>query len=77
MYLNQNKPIYRLLLNEWTPDEVKKGMNNLKENIEMKSLQDAGISRQWADWIIGINLTSVATLRYGGTGKERKMKLWL
>ena len=73
MYLNQNKPIYRLLLNEWTPDEVKKGMNNLKQNIEMKSLQDAGISRQWADWIIGINLTSVATLRYGGTGKERKM----
>ena len=73
MYLNQNKPIYRLLLNEWTPDEVKKGMNNLKENIEMKSLQDAGISRQWADWIIGINLTSVATLRYGGTCKERKM----
>ena len=73
MYLNQNKPIYRLLLNEWTPDEVRKGMNNLKENIEMKSLQDAGISRQWADWIIGINLTSVATLRYGGTGKERKI----
>lgn len=73
MYLNQNKPIYRLLLNEWTPDEVRKGMNNLKKNIEMKSLQDAGISRQWADWIIGINLTSVATLRYGGTGKERKM----
>lgn len=73
MYLNQNKPIYRLLLNEWTPDEIRKGMNNLKENIEMKSLQDAGISRQWADWIIGINLTSVATLRYGGTGKERKM----
>ena len=32
---------------KWTPDEVRKGMNNLKENIEMKSLQDAGISRQW------------------------------
>ncbi|MBE6049997.1 MAG: type IA DNA topoisomerase [Clostridium sp.] len=64
MYLNQDKPIYRLLLNEWTPDEVKKGMKNLKKNEEMKFLQDAGISRQWADWIIGINLTSVATLRY-------------
>ncbi len=70
MYLNSNKSIYRLLLNEWTPDEVRKGMKNLKENIEMKSLQDAGISRQWADWIIGINLTSVATLRYSqGKGK--------
>ena len=72
MYLNQNKPIYRLLLNEWTPDEVKKGMNNLKPNSEMKPLQDAGIGRQMADWVIGINLTSVATLRYGGNGKDRK-----
>lgn len=70
MYLSQNKPIYRLLLNEWTPDEVRKGMGSLKENIEMKSLQDAGISRQWADWMIGINLTSVATLRYNPNEKK-------
>ena len=66
------KPIYRLLLNEWTEDEVKKGMNNLKPNSEMKPLQDAGIGRQMADWVIGINLTAVATLRYGGNGKDRK-----
>ena len=67
------KPIYRILLNEWTEDEVKKGINNLKLNSEMKSLQDAGIGRQLADWVIGINLTSVATLRYGGNGKDRKL----
>ena len=64
LYFNEKKPVYRLLLNEWTAEEVKKGMNNLKPNEEMKSLQDAGIGRQWADWVIGINLTSVATLRY-------------
>ncbi|AIY80495.1 type IA DNA topoisomerase [Clostridium botulinum] len=63
-YLNIQKPIYRLLLNEWTPDEVKKGMGSLKENKEMQFLQDAGIGRQWTDWIIGINLTSVSTLKY-------------
>ena len=63
-YLNVEKPIYRLLLNEWTPDEVKKGMANLKNNIELQPLQDAGIGRQWTDWIIGINLTSVSTLKY-------------
>ncbi|MGN2348276.1 DNA topoisomerase [Clostridium cagae] len=63
-YLNIQKPIYRLLLNEWTPDEVKKGMESLKENKEMQFLQDAGIGRQWTDWIIGINLTSVSTLKY-------------
>lgn len=63
-YLQVKKPIYRLLLNEWTPDEVQKGMASLKDNKEMEPLQDAGIGRQWSDWIIGINLTSVSTLKY-------------
>ncbi|WP_294401670.1 type IA DNA topoisomerase [uncultured Clostridium sp.] len=63
-YFKVEKPIYRLLLNEWTPDEVKKGMESLKDNKEMQPLQDAGIGRQWSDWIIGINLTSVSTLKY-------------
>lgn len=60
----------RLLLNEWTPGEVRKGLSSLIPNREMSNLKDAGISRQWADWVIGINLTSVATLKYqrGWTG---------
>ncbi len=70
LYLNTKKPVFRILLNEWTAEEVKKGMGKLKSNEEMKSLQDAGIGRQWADWIIGINLTSVATLRYNPNDKK-------
>jgi DNA topoisomerase III len=70
LYLNKKKPVFRILLNEWTAEEVKKGMANLKPNEEMKSLQDAGIGRQWADWMIGINLTSVATLRYNPNDKK-------
>ncbi|MED4355068.1 DNA topoisomerase [Schinkia azotoformans] len=62
--LKVNKPVFRLLLNEWTPDEVLKGLDSLKSNEELRPLQDAGISRQWSDWVIGINLTSVATLKY-------------
>ena len=62
--LNPQKKVYRLLLNEWTPSEVVKGLQNIKPNTEMRPLQDAGVSRQWADWVIGINLTSVATLQY-------------
>ncbi|MER1985111.1 MAG: DNA topoisomerase [Solibacillus sp.] len=62
--------VYRLLLNEWTPDEVLRGLAEIRPNSAMKPLQDAGISRQWADWILGINLTSVATLKYQkGSGK--------
>lgn len=68
--LKTQKEVYRLLLNEWTPDEVLKGLQNMKPNTEMRPLQDAGIGRQWADWVIGINLTSVATLKYQkGSGK--------
>ena len=70
LYLNVKKPIFRILLNEWTEEELKKGMADLKPNEEMKSLQDAGISRQWSDWIIGINLTSAATLRYNPGDKK-------
>ncbi|MBD1381764.1 type IA DNA topoisomerase [Metabacillus arenae] len=62
--LKTDKKVYRLLLNEWTPDEVLKGLQAIKPNTELKPLQDAGVSRQWADWVIGINLTSVATLKY-------------
>lgn len=68
--LKTQKPVFRLLLNEWTSEEVLKGLQQIKPNIEMKPLQDAGIGRQWADWVIGINLTSVATLKYQkGKGK--------
>lgn len=68
--LKTNKNVYRLLLNEWTPAEVIRGLENIKPNTELKPLQDAGVSRQWADWVIGINLTSVATLKYQkGKGK--------
>lgn len=63
-YLNVNKPIKRLLLNEWTADEVLNGLKKLKPNSDLKPVSDAGICRQWADWTIGINLTSVATLQY-------------
>lgn len=69
-FLKVEKPVERLLLNEWTPDEVKQGMEKLRSNLEMVPLKSAGLSRQWADWLIGINLTSVATLKYQrGYGK--------
>lgn len=69
-YIKPNKQTNRMLLNEWTKAGVLKGLEQLKSNEEMIPLRDAGISRQWADWIIGINLTSVATLKYQNGGKN-------
>lgn len=68
--LGTDKPVYRLLINEWTEQEVLRGLEEMRPNWEMQPLQNAGVSRQWADWVIGINLTSVATLKYQkGSGK--------
>jgi DNA topoisomerase-3 len=71
LYLGIQKPVYRLLLNEWTKEEVLKGLAEIRPNPEMKPLQDAGFGRQLADWLIGINLTSVATVKYRN-GTDRK-----
>lgn len=71
-YLKPVKPVERILLNEWTADEVNRGLNNLRSNESMKPLRDAGFGRQIADWLIGINLTSVATLK-SHRGKNSKL----
>ena len=63
-YLQPGKPVERILLSEWTAQEVNRGLHALIPNEEMRSLQDAGFGRQIADWLIGINLTSVATLKF-------------
>lgn len=65
-HIKTKKPIFRLWLNEHTPDEIKRGLGNLIPNKEMKPLEDAGYARQTCDWILGINFTTVATLVLGG-----------
>lgn len=75
LYLDVKKPAERLLLNEWTPDEVQRGLKSLKMNSELQSLQDAGFGRQLADWLIGINLTSVATVKYRADSKVKVLNV--
>lgn len=75
LYLETDKKVDRLLLNEWTKDEVEKGLGQLIPNDEMMSLHDAGFGRQIADWLIGINLTSVATVKYNMAGHRRLLNI--
>lgn len=75
LYLDIKKPSYRLLLNEWTPDEVLKGLECICLNSELKPLQDAGFGRQLADWLIGINLTSVATVKYRNSNNNNLLNI--
>lgn len=59
------KPVKRILVNEWTPQDITRGLENLKDEEDIRNLQAAGYTRLITDWLIGINFTSVATLKYG------------
>jgi DNA topoisomerase III len=63
--LKFNKPIKRLWITSHTPKDIQKGMDNLKNSLV--DLENAGYCRQKIDWIIGINLTVVYTLKAGGS----------
>jgi len=63
-HIGINKPHKRILVNEWTYEDIKKGMKNLKDISEMKSLQEAGEARTIIDWALGANFTAAATCKF-------------
>lgn len=75
LYLETGKQIERLLLNEWTKDEVLSGLAKLCSNEKLRPMQDAGFGRQMADWLIGINLTSVATVKYRNSNNDKMLNV--
>lgn len=60
------KPYKRLWINSQTEEAIEHGLKTLKSAEEMKALQSAGQCRAIADWLVGANLTAVATIKYGG-----------
>ena len=63
-----NKPLQRLWISSHTAEEIKAGFAKLKTGVDDKPLTQAGYARQWADWLLGINLT-VATTKLYATDK--------
>lgn len=55
------KPIKRLWLQSMTPDAIRNGFVELREDDDMQPLADAALSRSEADWIVGINGTRAMT----------------
>lgn len=62
--LNIRKPTKTLWVTSHTPEDIKKGMNSLRE--DMLDLQAAGSCRQKIDWLLGISFTVLFTLKSGG-----------
>lgn len=62
------KPTRRLWMSSMTPDAIRDAWNRLRDEEEMRPLQDAARSRSEADWLIGLNATRGATITFGRRG---------
>jgi len=55
------KSFKRLWLQSMTKDAIKNGFSNLRDNDEMRALEDAALCRSESDWLIGLNATRALT----------------
>lgn len=58
-------PVKRLWISSLTEEAIREGFQNLKDQSELKSLYEAGLSRAIGDWLLGMNATRLYTLKYG------------
>ncbi len=66
------KAVRRLWLQSMTMDAIREGLARLRDDAEMKPLEDTALCRSEADWLIGINATRALTCynsRHGGFRK--------
>ena len=55
------KPVKRLWLQSMTPQAIREGFEQLRDDGQMRGLADAARSRSEADWLVGINGTRAMT----------------
>lgn len=58
-------PVKRLWLSSFTSGEIRKAFQNLLDSSEKDNLYEEAKARAQADWLVGLNLTRLFTLRHG------------
>lgn len=61
-FVNNQKPVRRILLNALDEKSVKYALNDEKDNNDFRGLRNSALARSQADWLIGMNLTRCYTL---------------
>ena len=69
-YVSYKGEVRRILINAKDPDSMKRAFDGIVPNEKFRPLYHAGMARERADWLVGINLSRVYTVsaRAGGRG---------
>ena len=63
-YVRFEKPVKRLWISSQTTKAIKDGFKNLKPAKEYDNLYYSALARAKADWLVGLNVTRVLTVKY-------------
>lgn len=69
------KPVKRLWLQSTTPDAVCEAYSEMRDGIELRSLEHAARARSAIDWCVGINMTIFATKRFPGRADRQVISI--
>lgn len=63
--MKTKKNFVRLWLPDQTPETIRAGLEEMREETEYENLANEGYARTYIDWLYGVNLTRFATLKSG------------
>ena len=66
--LGNRVPVKRLLVSDLNAVAVKRAMGKLEDNVAYEGLRDAALGRSRADWLYGLNLTRLYTVKGRASG---------
>ena len=69
-FLDNQKPVRRILLNALDEKSIKKAIASLRDNEEFHNLKQSALARSRADWLIGMNLSRAYTLAARRAGHQ-------
>ena len=73
--LKGNKPIRRILLNALDEKSVREALGGLRSNQEFAGLRSSALARSRADWLIGMNLSRIYTIRAREAGYQNTVSV--
>ncbi|SDG95978.1 DNA topoisomerase-3 [Paraburkholderia phenazinium] len=62
LHFGNTKPVARIHMSAMDPVTVKKAIANLEDNTQYFPLYEAGLGRQRADWLVGMNMSRAYTI---------------